>query len=727
MLLDDKFFDHLSVILKEMGKDHYLDQVEKEKLSYLSPEIRIGMWGQFSSGKSSLVNALIGRDILPSNICETTAKVTEIAYGEFLQIIINPYAENKIFPYSKALAVIVLTKKNNFHELRDGLKDGITEDEFLEALKLIGPFENKIDSVLIKVPCEILKSGMIFVDLPGLKGSEEKQAETIEKIKDCEIVLWLKSEDRPTDKHDWEVINMLKAEGSRRVAFAIKTKSDEMFKTRYSEDNGIHKKEEDIYLDFKQEFKKEIQNAMFDDIFLVSPIAYRAMLDSKGNNTEACNILREKDENKNKHRNKFRFLKEGANVSVISGYHYFEKEFFAAIDAKRAEAKYRKSKGSILLLESKVREEINEFAKELNRSTKMDHEEHQKHSIELNRIKESYEKLKDVRSSLRKNLDSSLSRFVNNHYQHWIKEAFCLCSLDENTYVNVNHVTDSISANLIIVATSKMKEPVIQKEINGILVDCLGGFKRDVFEVEQMIREFSSKLFNENASDDLTSLVSSSGDFNYSLKENHSKGLDADSLFGVAGGVAGGLILDTSLDFMLDGVMGFLGGFGIGTALRGAWNGSQNGDGIAVGIENSFLNMRDGMASLIGKIPLFSDVGKKSEVRLILRRLATSGERESFSQSIYAATYEKFGAGLKNNLIDELFGKIEKSKVIEMIGMRLKSQEINLQNLYDNKSIELKDKSLKIERLKTLRQNYVKVITEYGLVTPIKPHGKISA
>ena len=51
--------------------DNLTDDLNKE-------EYRITVVGQFSSGKSTFINALIGRDILPHGVSETTATITYI-------------------------------------------------------------------------------------------------------------------------------------------------------------------------------------------------------------------------------------------------------------------------------------------------------------------------------------------------------------------------------------------------------------------------------------------------------------------------------------------------------------------------------------------------------------------------------------------------------------------------------------------------------------------------
>ena len=63
------------------------DGIALEKLSRMREKLQeqhfyLPIVGQFSSGKSSLINNLIGRRILPTMLSETTAFTTFIYYGE---------------------------------------------------------------------------------------------------------------------------------------------------------------------------------------------------------------------------------------------------------------------------------------------------------------------------------------------------------------------------------------------------------------------------------------------------------------------------------------------------------------------------------------------------------------------------------------------------------------------------------------------------------------------
>lgn len=62
--------DQDDFLVKKMC-ENLADDLNKE-------EYRITVVGQFSSGKSTFINALIGRDILPHGVSETTATITYI-------------------------------------------------------------------------------------------------------------------------------------------------------------------------------------------------------------------------------------------------------------------------------------------------------------------------------------------------------------------------------------------------------------------------------------------------------------------------------------------------------------------------------------------------------------------------------------------------------------------------------------------------------------------------
>ncbi len=99
--------------------------------------------GQFKRGKSTLVNALVGDDILPTAVVPLTSIITILRYG----------SEEKITVAFAGDVSEVIT--------REQLPDFVTEKRNPNNLK-------KVESVHIALPCSFLEGGVQLVDTPGV-------------------------------------------------------------------------------------------------------------------------------------------------------------------------------------------------------------------------------------------------------------------------------------------------------------------------------------------------------------------------------------------------------------------------------------------------------------------------------------------------------------------------------------------------------------------------------
>ena len=99
--------------------------------------------GQFSAGKSTLINELVGKKVLPVNKTETTAVVTYLRYGaeERAELV---YSDGTIIPCS-----IEETMQ---------LEQNTDSPEKLE----------KLESINIFIPSELFSNGLIIADTPGV-------------------------------------------------------------------------------------------------------------------------------------------------------------------------------------------------------------------------------------------------------------------------------------------------------------------------------------------------------------------------------------------------------------------------------------------------------------------------------------------------------------------------------------------------------------------------------
>lgn len=185
---------------KESAQEKILQKLEletrsKEQISHL----KIAIVGQFSSGKSSFINALLGGEILPSGVTPVTAKVCEISYGENLGSAIsqnNPQDANHLQNLSQN------PPKNSSQNLPKNLfqnllievhyKDSSIKLKPLAYLHQIDSIENAtISHFKLQAPIELLKN-ITFLDTPGFNSQNQIDTDTTNAIlREVDGIIWL--------------------------------------------------------------------------------------------------------------------------------------------------------------------------------------------------------------------------------------------------------------------------------------------------------------------------------------------------------------------------------------------------------------------------------------------------------------------------------------------------------------------------------------------------------
>lgn len=134
---------------------------------------RLAVVGEFSSGKSTFLNALIGRDLLKHGAQETTATVTEI-HNDSLQ--------------NEGTLLDVYYMNGNIK--RDISSSEITE--FTATASKSHLVAQEIEKVVIKSKILDNSAEVCFVDTPGLNGIADNHREkTIEQIKNAHACIYL--------------------------------------------------------------------------------------------------------------------------------------------------------------------------------------------------------------------------------------------------------------------------------------------------------------------------------------------------------------------------------------------------------------------------------------------------------------------------------------------------------------------------------------------------------
>lgn len=178
----------------------------------------LSFMGQFSAGKSKLINNILDRDILPVHITETTPIITFIMYSQ---------EEQAILTYNDGHTEVI--------DLNDVKKiwQNSTEFKCLETLKTIE----------ILLNCDILKNGLVIADTPGINTIISKHKDlTISLIENTQEFIYVMA--KPLTDTDKLFLQKISNIGSK-VSF-VRTHIDEMLEEEENIDLAIQKEHENI-------------------------------------------------------------------------------------------------------------------------------------------------------------------------------------------------------------------------------------------------------------------------------------------------------------------------------------------------------------------------------------------------------------------------------------------------------------------------------------------------
>ncbi|MDX2480231.1 MAG: dynamin family protein [Desulfuromusa sp.] len=164
--------------------DDYSDgksELESLQSRLVAGQFRLAVLGQFKRGKSTLLNALLGEELLPTDILPVTAIPTFIGSSAEIdvQVSFDTEAEPVTFPLSSG------------QSLGDFLTEYVTE---------AGNPNNhrQVKRVDVSHPAEILKQGIVLIDTPGIGSTHKHNTEVAYQVlPQCDAAIFLVSPDPP--------------------------------------------------------------------------------------------------------------------------------------------------------------------------------------------------------------------------------------------------------------------------------------------------------------------------------------------------------------------------------------------------------------------------------------------------------------------------------------------------------------------------------------------------
>lgn len=190
--------------LKKIAAQYNAGMAYEKMLQSMADDIaqqtyRVAFIGEFKRGKSSLINALLGTDVLPMDILPMTASVIRICHG----------AERRIFVHFK-------DGHSEEHTLED-LADFATKDSAKHR-----EIADKVREIEVVFPSVLGRSHIEILDTPGINDDTDTTRKTMGVIGQIDAAVVVVSAKYPISITEQNLIlELIRAEDIRRIVFAV--------------------------------------------------------------------------------------------------------------------------------------------------------------------------------------------------------------------------------------------------------------------------------------------------------------------------------------------------------------------------------------------------------------------------------------------------------------------------------------------------------------------------
>jgi hypothetical protein len=166
--------------LRHVGDVGHAERLRLLRREYEAAELRAVVFGEFSRGKSTLINALLGRLVLPAKAMPTTGHVTRIAWG--------PSDEVRARLRGGRVETCPLVRLDSFTTL-----------DFNRRAR------EDVEAIDVLVDCPLLKGGLVLYDTPGVCDPGAQTERALAAIASADLVLLVLNASQLLTQHEHEL------------------------------------------------------------------------------------------------------------------------------------------------------------------------------------------------------------------------------------------------------------------------------------------------------------------------------------------------------------------------------------------------------------------------------------------------------------------------------------------------------------------------------------------
>lgn len=178
--------EQLGSAMREAGDESAAGQVAELVRKLREEQMQVVVMGEFKRGKSSLINALLGKRLLPVASIPLTAVVTIVKVGE------------------RDAAFVEFLNGRRQEIPVDAVEDYVSEERNHKNHK-------QVDRVIVETPSEFLTGGTLLVDTPGAGSVYRHNTEVAEKyLPNCDAVILVLAADPPISRSEVEFLHSVR-------------------------------------------------------------------------------------------------------------------------------------------------------------------------------------------------------------------------------------------------------------------------------------------------------------------------------------------------------------------------------------------------------------------------------------------------------------------------------------------------------------------------------------
>ena len=205
------------------------------------------MLGAFNTGKSTVINALLGKSVLPDSVKPCTAIISQLQY--------STEKNGQVDVFLKDGGVV----NYSYDDFKEKYKYTEADEKEFKMKSIIKRFAD-VSKAIVYSDLGILQNGVQIVDTPGLKNNNQDNLLSMTEAKKANAIIFLLCSDRNFDQDERDYIAQNYAGKNLKNVFFLVTKFDYMKRPKDKDDVKQRSRSEleRVFTDANGKFDEEL-------------------------------------------------------------------------------------------------------------------------------------------------------------------------------------------------------------------------------------------------------------------------------------------------------------------------------------------------------------------------------------------------------------------------------------------------------------------------------------